>query len=184
MATVLDDCKQQMEVTITALRREMMRLRTGRATTALLDGIMVNYYGTKTPLNQLSTVMVPEPKLLVIQPFDKGAIGEIEKAILRSDLGLTPINDGKVIRVPIPELTEERRKDLVKHVRKVAEEYRISVRSHRRDANEMLKELHKEKELTEDELTREQDRVDQLTKEYIERVDKIIKAKEQEVMEV
>jgi len=184
MASVLDDCKQQMEATITALKRELMRLRTGRATTALLDGIMVNYYGTKTPLNQLATVTVADPKLLVIQPFDKSAAHEIERAILQSDLGLTPMNDGKAIRVPIPELTEERRRELVKHVRRVAEEYRVSVRTHRRDANEFLKEMHKAKELTEDELAREQAKVEQLTKEYIEKVDKIVKAKEQEVMEV
>src|SRR5512138_1414613 len=136
MASVIDDCKQEMEQTIVAFKRELSRLRTSRATTALLDSIVVEYYGAKTPLNQLATLSAPEPRLLIIQPFDRSAMGEIERAILKSDLGLTPNNDGKVIRIPIPQLTEERRKDLVKHVKRIAEEYRVSVRQHRRDAME------------------------------------------------
>jgi ribosome recycling factor len=184
MASIIDDCRQEMGQTIVALKREFARLRTSRATTALLDGITVEYYGAKTPLNQLASLSAPEARLLVVQPFDRGAIGEIERALLQSDLGLTPANDGKIIRIPIPELTEERRRDLVKHVRKTAEEYRVSERSHRRDAIEMLKELVKEKELTDDELKKQQEQIDVLTKEHVEKVDELLKAKEEEIMAV
>ena len=184
MASVIDDCKQEMEQTVVAFKRELSRLRTSRATTALLDSIVVEYYGAKTPLNQLASLSAPEPRLLVIQPFDRSAIGEIERAIFQSDLGLTPQNDGKIIRIPIPELTEQRRKDLVKHVKKMAEEFRVSVRQHRHDAMEMLKELHKEKELTDDDMKRDKERVEHLTKEYVEKVDKVLKGKEEEIMAV
>src|SRR2546427_7956621 len=184
MASVFDDCKQEMEQTVGAFKRELARLRTSRASTALLDGIVVEYYGARTPLNQLSSITAPESRLLVIQPFDRSAIGEIERAIFQSDLGLTPVNDGKIIRIPIPELTEERRRDLVKHVKKTAEEFRVSVRAHRHDAIGMLKELHKEKELTDDDLKKSQERVEQLTKEYVEKVDKVLKLKEEEIMAV
>lgn len=184
MGSIIDDCKQEMEQTIVAFKRDLSRLRTARATTALLDGIIVEYYGAKTPLNQLASLSAPEARLLVIQPFDRSAIGDIERAIQMSDLGLTPQNDGKLIRIPIPDLTEERRRDLVKHVKKVAEEFRVSVRAHRRDAIEMMKELHKEKELTDDDLKRDQERVEHLTKEYVEKVDKMLKTKEDEIMAV
>jgi len=184
MASVFDDCKQEMEQTVTAFKRELARLRTSRASTALLDGIVVEYYGARTPLNQLSSITAPESRLLVIQPFDRSAIGEIERAIFQSDLGLTPVNDGKIIRIPIPELTEQRRKDLVKHVKKTAEEFRVSVRQHRHDAIDMLKELHKEKDLTDDDLKKQQERVEHLTKEYVEKIDKILKSKEEEIMAV
>ncbi len=184
MASVFDDCKQEMEQTVGAFKRELARLRTSRASTALLDGIVVEYYGARTPLNQLSSITAPEPRLLIIQPFDRTAIGDIERAIFQSDLGLTPINDGKIIRIPIPELTEQRRKDLVKHVKKIAEEFRVSVRQHRHDAIDMLKELHKEKELTDDDLKKEHDRVEHLTKENVEKIDKILKSKEEEIMAV
>lgn len=184
MGSIIDDCKQEMEQTVGAFKRDLSRLRTARATTALLDGIIVEYYGATTPLNQLASLAAPEPRLLVVQPFDRSAIGEIERAILQSDLGLTPQNDGKIIRIPIPELTEQRRRDLVKHVKKVAEEFRVSVRAHRRDAIEMMKELHKEKELTDDDLKRDQERVEHLTKEYVEKVDKLVKGKEDEIMAV
>ena len=184
MGSIIDDCKQEMEQTVAAFKRDLSRLRTARATTALLDGIIVEYYGAKTPLNQLASLSAPEPRLLIIQPFDRSAIGDIERALLMSDLGLTPQNDGKIIRIPIPELTEERRRDLVKHVKKVAEEFRVSVRAHRRDAIEMMKELHKEKELTDDDMKRDQERVEHLTKEYVEKVDKILKTKEDEIMAV
>jgi ribosome recycling factor len=147
---VLASCKDDMDKTIGAFKRELSHVRTGRANTALLDGIQVEYYGAKTPLNQLATLSAPEPTLLVIQPFDKGSVAAIEKAIKASDLGLNPQNDGKLIRVPVPPLTEERRRDLVKHTRKLAEDYRVSVRSHRRDSLEMLKELEKERTITED----------------------------------
>ena len=184
MASILDDCKQEMEQTLTAFKRDLARLRTARATTALLDGIMVDYYGAKTHLNQLASLSAPEPRLLVIQPFDRGAIGEIERSILQSDLGLNPQNDGKLIRIPLPDLTEERRRDLVKHVKKVAEEFRVSMRAHRHDAIDMLKEMHKEKELTDDDLKRDQEKVEHLTKEYVEKVDKVLKVKEDEIMAV
>jgi ribosome recycling factor len=184
MASIIDDCKQEMEHTVVAFKRDLARLRTARATTALLDGIMVEYYGAKTPLNQLASLSAPEPRLLVIQPFDRGVIGDIERALLQSDLGLNPQNDGKIIRIPIPDLTEERRRELVKHVKKVAEEFRVSMRAHRHDAIAMLKELHKEKELTDDDVKRDQERIEHLTKEYVEKVDKVLKTKEDEIMAV
>ena len=184
MASVIDDCKQEMEQTVAAFRKELSRLRTSRASTALLEGIVVEYYGARTPLNQLASLSAPEARLLIIQPFDRTAIGDIERAIFQSDLGLTPVNDGKIIRIPIPELTEQRRKDLVKHVKKTAEEFRVSVRAHRHDAIDMLKELHKEKELTDDDLKKNQERVEALTKEYVDKVDKILKGKEEEIMAV
>ena len=181
---VLNDLRKEMDDTVTAMRRELTRTRTGRASTALLEGIVVEYYGARTPLNQLATLSAPEPRLLVIQPYDRSAINEIERAILQSDLGLMPQNDGKLVRVPIPELTEQRRKDLVKHVRKVAEEFRVSLRNHRRDANDLLKELEKDGEITEDDLRRAHDKIQELTKDYTDRLDKILKAKEDEIMEV
>ena len=184
MASIIDDCKGEMEQAVAAFKRDLSRLRTARATTALLDGIVVDYYGARTPLNQLASLAAPEPRLLVVQPFDRSVIGDIERALQQSDLGLTPQNDGKIIRIPIPELTEERRRDLVKHVKKLAEEFRVSLRAHRRDAIEMMKELHKDKELTDDELRRDQERVEHLTKEHVERVDKILKTKEDEIMAV
>src|SRR5512139_936417 len=181
---VIADVKKEMEGTVTAMRRELARTSTGLASTALLEGIVVEYYGARTPLNQLATLSAPEARLLVIQPYDRGAITEIERAILQSDLGLVPQNDGKLVRVPIPELTEQRRRDLVKHVRKVAEDFRVSVRNHRRDANDLLKELEKDGEITEDDLRRGHEKTQELTKEYTERLDKILKAKEDEIMEV
>ena len=183
-AEVLDSTKSDMEKTIAAFRKELSHVRTGRASTALLEGITVDYYGTKTPLNQLATLSAPEPTLLVVQPYDKSVIGAIEKAIKASELGLNPLNDGKLIRVPIPALTEERRRDLVKHVKKLAEDYRVSVRSHRRDSLEMLKELEKEKDITEDDRRHAAEKIEALTKEYVERVDKVLKGKEDEIMAV
>jgi ribosome recycling factor len=145
---------------------------------------MVEYYGATTPLNQVATLSAPEPRLLIIQPYDRSAMTDIERGILKSDLGLTPSNDGKVIRIPIPQLTEERRRELVKHVKKIAEEFRVSLRNHRRDAIEHLKETEKKKEITADEAKHGQERVQKITDEFIGRVDKIVKAKEEEVMEV
>ena len=176
--------QKDMDHSIGALRKELAKLRTGRASPALLEHIVVDYYGATTPLNQLATLSAPEPRLLVIQPFDRSAMVEIERAILKSDLGLTPNNDGKIIRIPIPQLTEERRKDLVKHVKKVAEEYRVSVRNHRRVAIEHLKEAEKKKEITADDTKHGQDRVQKITDDFIGRIDKVVKAKEEEVMEV
>lgn len=181
---IFTQLQKEMDGSVGALRKELAKLRTGRASTSLLENIMVEYYGTTTPLNQLSTLSAPEPRLLVIQPFDRSAMAEIERAILKSDLGLTPNNDGKIIRIPIPQLTEERRKDLVKHVKKVAEEYRVSVRNHRRVAIEHLKEAEKKKEVTADDAKHGQDRVQKITDDFIGRIDKVVKAKEEEVMEV
>jgi len=181
---VAADLKQEMERTLAALRKEYATVRTSRASTALLEGITIEYYGTRTPLTQLATLSAPEPRLLLIQPYDRNIVSSIEKAIYQSDLGLTPISDGKVIRVPIPELTEERRRELVRHLRKVAEEYRVSIRNHRRDANERLKKLQKDKQISEDELRTIQEQVQKITNEHIDKVDKVFKAKEDEVMAV
>lgn len=181
---VLAALRDDMDKTLAAFRKELSHVRTGRASTALLDGILVDYYGTKTPLNQLATLSAPEPTLLVVQPWDKGALHPIEKAIQASDLGLNPQSDGKLIRVPIPALTEERRRELVRHVRKLTEDYRVSVRNHRRDALEMLKELEKEKQITEDDRRHAADKVEQHTKEAIERLEKVLRAKEDEIMAV
>ena len=178
------ELQKEMDKSVAAFRKDLAKLRTGRASTALLEGIMVDYYGTSTPLNQLANLSAPEPRLLVLQPYDRGVIGNIEKALLKSDLGLTPSNDGKIIRIPIPELTEERRKELVKHVKRVAEEFRVSVRNHRRVAIERLKEMEKKKEITADDLKHSQDRVQKFTDDFIGRVDKVLKTKEDEIMEV
>ena len=181
---LLKNLREEMGETVEAMRRELSRTRTGRASAALLDGVTVDYYGAVTPLNQLASVNVPEPRLLVVQPFDRSVISDIERGILQADLGLMPSNDGKLIRVPIPELTEERRRELVKHIRKVAEDFRVSIRNHRRDANEMLKELQKEKEITEDDQHRAQEKTQELTKEFTEKLDQVLKAKEEDIMEV
>ena len=181
---VLGTCKEEMERTIGAFKKELSHVRTGRANVALLDGIMVDYYGTKTPLNQVATLSVPEATLLVIQPYDKSVVAAIEKAIKASDLGLNPQSDGKLIRVPIPPLNEERRRELVKHTRKLAEDYRVSVRNHRRDALEMLKELEKEREITEDDRRHAAEKIETATKETVDRLEKLLKTKEDEIMAV
>jgi len=183
-AQVVDALKKEMENTLEGLRKELTKVRTGRANTALIEGILVDYYGTKSPLNQLAALSAPESRLLVVQPYDKSVMGAIEKAIYQSDLGLTPVNDGKVIRVPLPELTEERRKELVRHVKKIGEEYRVSARNHRRDANEHVKKLQKDKQITEDDVRATQDRVQKLTDEYVDKIEKVLKAKEDELMAV
>ncbi|MFA5653910.1 MAG: ribosome recycling factor [Desulfomonilia bacterium] len=184
MNEVIAEVKQDMEKTVAAMRQSLQKVRTGRASIGILDGIMVDYYGTPTPLKQLATLAVPEPRLITIQPWDKGAISSIEKAIFKSELGLTPANDGKIIRVPIPPLNEERRRDLVKMVKKTAEEYRVEIRNHRRDANAMLKDLEKDKEISQDELKTSQDKVQDLTNDYIKQVDTLLADKEKEIMEV
>ncbi|HON37266.1 MAG: ribosome recycling factor [Desulfomonilia bacterium] len=184
MNEVIDGMKQDMEKTVAAMKQSLQKVRTGRASIGILDGIMVDYYGTPTPLKQLATLAVPEPRLITIQPWDKGAISSIEKAIFKSELGLTPANDGKIIRVPIPPLNEERRRDLVKMVKKMAEEYRVEIRNHRRDANAMLKDLEKDKEISQDELKTSQDKVQDLTNDYIRQVDAMLADKEKEIMEV
>jgi ribosome recycling factor len=174
----------RMDRTIEALRKEFSSIRTGRASLALLDGIMVNYYNTLTPLQQLASLSIPESRQMAIQPWDPKAIPDIEKAILKSDLGLTPMNDGKMIRMSIPPLTEERRKQLVKMVKKIAEEAKVAVRNIRRDANEDLKKLEKEKHISEDEVKKAQDEIQKLTDSHITRVDDVLANKEKEIMEV
>lgn len=181
---IFTQLQKEMEQSVGALRKDLAKIRTGRASTALLEHIVVDYYGATTPLHQLATLSAPEPRLLVIQPYDRSAMGNIEKAILKSDLGLMPNNDGKIIRVPIPQLTEERRKELVKHIKKIGEEFRVSVRNHRRVAVEHLKESEKKKEITADDSKHGHDRVQKITDDFIGRIDKIIKTKEEEIMEV
>ena len=181
--SVYSDAKETMAKSVDALKKEYKKIRTGRASVALFEGIRVSYYGTPTPLNQIASLSVPESRLVVIQPWDQSVIGEIEKEILKSELGLTPANDGKIIRVPIPPLTEERRKELVKLVRKTAEDYKVSVRNTRRDTNELLKGLKKDGEISEDDFFRAQDQVQNITDDYIKLVDKTCQEKEKEILE-
>jgi ribosome recycling factor len=181
---VFKDAEQRMSKAIDALTRELAKLRAGRANPSLLDRITVEYYGADTPLNQLATISVPEARLLLIQPFDKSSIANIERAIQMSDLGLTPSNDGTVIRIVIPPLTEERRKDLVKLVKKASEEAKVAVRNIRRDVNDDLKKLQKDGEMTEDELRRSTDEVQKLTDKTVVKVDDVAEKKEKEIMEV
>ncbi|MFV8827180.1 ribosome recycling factor [Alkalihalobacterium sp. APHAB7] len=181
---LMQDAQGRMKKALDALNRELATLRAGRANPSLLEKVTVEYYGAPTPLNQLATISVPEARMLVIQPFDKTVIGEIEKAILKSDLGLTPSNDGTIIRLTIPALTEERRKDLVKLVKKYAEEGKVAVRNIRRDINDDLKKLQKDGELTEDDLRRSTEDVQKLTDKHIADIDQIATNKEKEIMEV
>lgn len=176
--------EEKMEKTIQGLSKELATVRAGRANPALLDKIVVDYYGAPTPLNQLSNISAPEPRLLVVQPWDKSAMGSIEKAILKSDLGLTPNSDGNIIRIAIPQLTEERRKDLVKLVKKMAEESRVAVRNIRRDANEDIKRMEKAGDISQDESRRLQEEIQELTNRYVEKVNDVLAAKEAEIMEV
>lgn len=178
------ETEDRMDKVISAFQRELATLRAGRATPALLDRIEVDYYGAVTPLNQLAGVTAPESRLLVIQPWDKQALGDIEKAIMKSDLGLMPTNDGNVIRLSIPQLTEERRKDLVKLVRKKGEESKVGIRNVRRDANDQIKQLEKSNDISEDERRRSQDKIQELTDKKILDIDAVMAVKEQEMMEV
>ena len=180
---ILSECSQKMTKTIDSLRKDFTRIRTGRASTAFLDGIRVQCYETQMPLDQVASLSVPESRLITVKPWDLTIMGEIEKAILKSELGLTPVNDGKIIRIPIPPLSEARRKDLAKLAKKMAEEGKIAVRNHRREANEMLKELKNEKEISEDDLFRTQDEVQKLTDEFIKKIDELTGEKEKEIME-
>ena len=181
---LIEDMKTDMNKTIDSMKQSLIKVRTGRASIGIMDGIMVDYYGTPTPMNQLATLAVPEPRLITIQPWDKGALSSIEKAIMKSELGLTPTNDGKIIRVPIPPLNEERRKELVKMVKKMAEDFRIEIRNHRRGANSLIKDLEKDKEINKDELKSSQDKVQEITDDFIKRIDGILSDKEKEIMEV
>jgi ribosome recycling factor len=181
---LLDDAKRRMDRSVETTAHEFNTVRTGRASAALLDRIQIDYYGQKTPLKQLATINVPEPRLLTIQPYDPGSIKAIERAIQESELGLTPNNDGKVIRLPIPQLTEERRKELVKVVKHLAEEGRVAVRNVRRDVMHDLKELVRDGEVGDDEERRAEDKAQKLTDEHVARIDELLKKKEEEIMEV
>jgi ribosome recycling factor len=181
---VLADASRRMDKTVENTRHEFTTIRTGRASAGLLDRIQVATYGTKMPINQLATIGVPEPRQLTITPFDKSTIKDIEKAILESDLGLTPANDGSLIRLPIPQLTEERRKELVKQVRHLAEEGRVSARNVRRDALHHLKDAEKNGETGADDVHRAEDRLQKVTDEHVSKIDEALKAKEAEIMEV
>lgn len=172
-----------MGKSIEALKNEFKKIRTGRASLALFEGIRVNYYGTLTPLNQMASLSIPESRLVVIQPWDQTMIGEIEREILKSQLGLTPMNDGKVIRIPIPPLTEERRKELVRLVRKIVEEHKVSIRNIRREANELLKTLKNDGVISEDDSRKGRERVQKITDEHILLIDKACQEKEKEILE-
>ena len=181
--SLYDDARERMGDAVDALKNEFKRIRTGRASLALFEGIKVSYYGTPTPLNQIASLSIPESRLIVIQPWDQSVIGEIEKEILKSELGLTPMNDGKVIRVPIPSLTEERRRELVRVVGKITEGHKVSIRNIRRDTNELLKGLKKDGEISEDDFHRGQDKVQKITDDYIRLVDQTCQEKEKEILE-
>ncbi len=178
------EAKSKMEKSMEALRKDLGRIRTGRASLTLLDGIRVNYYGVPTPLSQVASLSVPESRVISIQPWDAKIIGEIEKAIQKSDLGLTPLSDGKIVRINIPPLTEERRKELVKVIKRMEEECKVALRNLRRDANEQLKKAKKDKDLSEDDQFKYQDEVQKLMDKFIEKSEEVVKAKEKEILEV
>jgi len=174
----------KMEKTLEALKKDLAGIRTGRASLSIFEGITINYYGTPTPINQVATMAVPESRLITIQPWEPWLIPEIEKAIQKSDLGLNPSNDGKIIRVPIPPLTEERRKQIIKHVHKRGEEARVSIRNIRRDGNEEIKRLEKEARISEDDSRQSIDEIQKLTDSHIKKVDEVLSHKERELMEI
>ncbi len=184
LSELYQESEKKMEKTIDSLGRELATIRTGRASLAIFEGITVEYYGTQSPLNQVATLSIPESRLIVIQPWDPSVIKDIEKAIMRSDIGVTPNNDGKVIRIPIPPLTEERRIQLVKVVKRNGEDSKIAIRNLRRDAISDAKDFEKEKVISEDELHRSQDEIQAITDRFIEKVDEFIEKKEKEVLEV
>ncbi len=184
MDDILLEAEEKMEKAITALERDFSSLRTGRASTALVDNIVVDYYGTPTPIKQLASVAVPDSRSITIQPWDKGAFALVEKAIINSNLGLTPMNDGRLIRISIPMLTEERRKELVKLAKKYIEDGKVAVRNVRRDANDQIKKLEKAKEITEDECRQGQEEVQKLTDTYVAKADERGAAKEAEIMAI
>ena len=181
---VLNDCGSKMDKAVESLAKELASVRAGRANPALLDKVQVDYYGVSTPLNQLANISAPEPRLLIVQPWDKTSMDAVEKAILKSDLGLTPNNDGNIIRIAIPQLTEERRKELVKMVKRMAEDCRVAVRNVRRDANDEIKSLEKSGDISQDESRRLQDEVQELTNKSIDEIGEILQRKEDEIMEV
>jgi ribosome recycling factor len=180
---IYEETKEKMGKTRLALKNELLRIRTGRASLSLLDNIRIDYYGTKTPLNQVATLAVPESRLITIQPWDASIIKEIEKAILKSDLGLTPASDGRIVRIAIPPLTEQRRKELVKVVNKLCEEHKVALRNIRRESNELVKSLKKDGDIAEDEAFKSQGEIQKITDENIKLVDDIFKEKEKEILE-
>ena len=182
LSEIIDDMKQSSDATLDALRKELAKVRTGRASTAILDGIRVDYYGTPTPINQCASLLVPEPRLIVIKPWDKSVLKEIEKAIQSSDIGLPPNSDGEVIRIAIPALTEERRQEIVKVCRKHGEDHKVSIRNARRDANEFVKEMQKSGDAPEDDCRQATKTIQDITDEAVGRVDEIVKEKETEIM--
>lgn len=184
MQKLLADCKGNMEKRFQAFERDLMKVRTGRASINLLDGVKVNYYGNVTPLNQVATLTTPDARTIVISPFEKSLISEIEKSIQKADLGLQPNSDGNVVRVPIPALTEDRRKDIVKGVKKTGEEVKVAMRQVRREANDELKKLEKDKAVTEDEKKRLEADIQKITDDFIKKVDDKLVAKEKEVMTI
>ena len=183
VTAVIDESRESMDKALERFRKELTKIRTGRASTALLDGVTVDYFDTPTPLNQLATLSVPDPRMIVVSPFDKSGIASIEKSIHASDLGLTPSNDGKVIRIQIPPLTEERRKQLVKQVRKIAEDHRIRVRDARRDGLSLLKDLESDG-LSKDDRHRAEKKVQDVTDEFVGKIDELTAQKEKDVLEV
>ncbi|HXG04170.1 MAG TPA: ribosome recycling factor [Candidatus Binatia bacterium] len=182
MQALLKDVETRMNGAIETLSREFASVRTGRASTALLDSVRVDYYGTPTPINQLASISAPDARTLVIQPWEQSQLKAIEKAIMASDLGITPVNDGKVIRLTLPPLTEERRKQLAKHVHKLAEDARVAIRNVRREANDRLKAMARDKKISEDEERRGHDQIQKTTDRFIARVDELLKKKEQEIL--
>lgn len=184
MDSHMEDCKNRMQKSIDSLEKEFSKLRTGRASTALVDSIRVDYYGTPTPLNQVASVSIPDSRTISISPWDRSAFTGIEKAIMKSDLGLTPINDGRAIRINIPPLTEDRRKDLVKMARKYTEDTKVAIRNVRRDVNEAFKKLLSAKEISEDESHKAQDEVQKITDDFIRKADAVLAEKEKEIMEI
>ncbi|ADN02249.1 ribosome recycling factor [Spirochaeta thermophila] len=183
MEQIKIDAETRMKKSVHALKDQLATIRTGRATPALFEKITVNYYGQQTPLNQVASISAPEPRLVVIQPWDKSVLQEIEKAIQSSDLSLNPVNDGKVLRINIPPLTEERRKEYIKLAKNVAEQSRVAIRNIRRDANEALKKAEKEGQLSEDERKRGEEEIQKLTQKYIDEINNLLEAKEKEIME-
>lgn len=180
---ILAETSEKMNSSLEALKKEFVRLRTGRASTSLLDGIRVNCYETQMPIDQVASISIPESRLITVKPWDQAILREIEKSIQKSELGLNPMNDGKIIRISIPPLTEERRKELAKIAKKMAEEGKIAVRNHRRDANDMFKELKNDKEISEDEMFKAQDDVQKITDDFIKKIDEVTSEKEKEIME-
>ncbi|MBT3312957.1 MAG: ribosome recycling factor [Desulfobacterales bacterium] len=181
--SIYEETIDKMGKTINSFEKELKKIRTGRASLNVLDGVRADFYGTQTPLNQMASLAVPESRLITIQPWDISVIKEIEKAILKSNLGLTPSNDGKIIRISIPPLTEERRKDIVKVVKKITEDYKVGVRNIRRDSNEMLKVFKKDGEIAEDDAKKGQEKVQNITDEHIKKIDDMYKEKEKEILE-